>query len=149
VGSDRYAYTVVWLPDEITAQLPLKEFPKLRVKGEANAVPFEAALMPVRGHWYILFSRKALRQMDAKVGDEVYVAFDIADQNAVDIPEVLARELENNKEFSAHWDQQSAGKQRGFAYRITTAKSPETQTKRISEVLDIMAGRRDVRGKLL
>jgi Bacteriocin-protection, YdeI or OmpD-Associated/Domain of unknown function (DUF1905) len=149
VGSDRYAYTVAWLPDDIAAQLPLAEYPKLRVTGEANDVAFSAALMPVRGRWYILFSKKALKAMDANVGDDVHIAFDIADQDAVDVPEALARAMEEDSELATLWDQQTAGKQRGLAYRVATAKSAETQAKRIAEVRDMMTGKRDARGKLV
>jgi hypothetical protein len=147
VGSDRYAYTVVWLPADVASQLPLSTFPRLRVSGEANEVAFKASLMPVRGRWYILFSRDALRKMGAAVGEEIHVAFAITDQNAVDVPEALTQAMEDDPELAALWDAQTPGKQRGLAYRVATAKTPITQAKRIAEVRDVITGLRDARGK--
>ncbi len=149
VGSSRYLYTVVWLPDAVAAQLPLTEFPRLRITGEANEVEFDAALMPVAGRHYLLFSRAMLRTMGAAVGDHVALAFRIADQEAVDIPAALAQALAEDEELSNLWDQQTAGKKRGLAYRVASAKSPATQARRIAEIFDIMTGRRDKYGKLI
>ena len=149
IGSDTYAYTVVFVPPEVCEALPLKENPRLRVSGEINDIPIESALMPVRGRWYIMVSKRLQKQIDCSVGDEVSVRFEIADQNAVDIPDALSEALALNAELSALWDQQSAGRKRGFAHRVATAKRPETQRKRIQEIEEIMLGVRDQRGKLI
>jgi len=149
VGSDRYVYTVIWLPNDVAALLPLKQYPKLRIFGEANEIEFKAALMPVRGRRYILFSAKALKAMGVGVGDDVNVVFDIDDQDAVDMPEALSKALDADAEIAALWSQQTAGKRRGLAFRVLSAKSVDTQGKRIAEVFDILTGRRDARGKLI
>ena len=149
VGSGRYTYTVLWLPDALAQTLPLKDFPKLRIIGEANEREFAAALMPAKGRWYILFSREALRQMGVGVGDEVSVVFRIDDQDAVDIPAVLADALLVDQELARLWAAQSPGRQRGLAYRVASAKSRATQQKRIAEISEIMAGKRDQRGKVI
>jgi len=146
VGSERYRYTVVYLPEDHAKALPLDDFPRLRISGEVNDCPFEAALTPVSGVWYILFSKKTLRQIDAKVGDLVMVRYRIADQDAVEVPELLAAALNKSKKMKRLWDQQTPGKQRALAYRVATAKRPETQDKRVAEVFDVLQGRRDLRG---
>lgn len=96
VGSDWYQYTVVYLPDELKSVLPLKDYPRLRISGEINDCPFEAALTAVHGNWYMLFSRKTLNAIDQWVGDVVFIRFNIADQNAVDIPDILNQVLAQN-----------------------------------------------------
>ncbi len=46
-----YRYTVVFLPTEIAAALPLAEHPRLRFTGEIGDVPLSGAWQPVRGRW--------------------------------------------------------------------------------------------------
>ena len=149
VGSERYVYTVVFLPPEILAELPLKAHPRLRITGEINDHPFDAALTPVRGAWYILFSRKMLAAIGARPGDEVQIRFRIADQDAVEIPPALQAALSADRRMSALWNSQTPGKRRGLAYRVASAKTAKTQSKRVAEVFDILEGKRDLRGKLL
>lgn len=147
VGSKTYVYTVVFLPGELAEKLPLEQYPRLRISGEIGEHPFEAALSPVRGSWYILLSRKMLRTLGAALGDAVEICFDIADQDAVDVPRVLKDALSANEEMRHLWKAQTAGKQRGLAYRVASAKTPATQAKRISEVFGILRGELDMRGK--
>ncbi|MEL7302380.1 MAG: YdeI/OmpD-associated family protein [Pseudomonadota bacterium] len=149
VGSSRYLYTVVWLDPDLVKTLPLKAYPKLRIVGEINDVPFRSALTPVRGRWYILLSKTQLREMNASVGDNVDVRFSIDDQDAVDVPEALAAALKTNAPMAKLWDELTPGKQRGLAYRVASAKTEPTQKKRVEEVFDIMTGKRDQRGKLI
>jgi len=147
VGSDRYAYTVVYLPPEIIEALPLKQFPRLRVSGEIEDVPFDASLTPVRGDWYILLSKKILKAMDAAVGDNVSVRFRIADQDAVQVPPALAAALKSDRKMRELWEAQTAGKKRGLAHRVASAKTTPTIDKRIAEVYGILRGELDMRGK--
>lgn len=157
VGSKRYVYAVVWLPENMQADLPLNEYPRLRVTGEMNETEFASALMPVPGdtvpgtrgqrRWYLLLSKKQLKAMDSSLGDTIRVRFKIDDQNAVDVPVLLEAALRKNKAMQKRWDQLTPGKQRGLAYRVASAKRSETQQKRVLEVFEIMTGQRDERGK--
>lgn len=149
VGSKRYMYKVVWLPDEIADQLPLDSFPRLRVTAEVGDVPLNASLTPVRGRWYILLSKKVLTQMGADVGHVVDVRFSIADQTGVDVPDLLRAALEGDARVAKLWDALSPGKKRGLAYRVSSAKTETTQRKRVAEVFEILKGVRDARGRLL
>ena len=149
VGNDKYAYTVVFVDPEVCEQLPLKEHPRLRVSGEINDAPFDAALIPVRGRWYIMVSKRLQKEADTRVGDTVFVRFEIADQDFVEIPEALSVMLSEDDEFMSLWNAQTPGRQRGFAHRVATAKQLKTQQKRIQEVREIMQGIRDYRGKLI
>ena len=149
VGSQRYLYTVVFLPAELAGALPLKEYPRLRISGEAAEQPFEAALTPVRGRWYILLSKKMLKAMEAGLGDVVEVCFRIADQNAVEMPSALERALAADRALARLWDRLTPGRQRGLAYRVAAAKTETTRAKRIAEVAAILRGERDERGRPL
>lgn len=147
VGSDRYAYTVIFVPDEIARDLPLKEHPRLRISGEVSDYPIEASLTPVRGRWYILLSKRILNAVDASVGDLLDVRFKVADQDAVDVPEFLSKALETNPDELALWNAATPGKKRGLAYRVASAKTDPTRQKRVDEVFGILRGELDMRGK--
>ena len=149
VGSDRYRYTVVYVPEDILAELPMAEYPRLRIAGEVNEHPFEASITPAKDVWYILFSRRVLKAIDAGVGDTVSVRFRIADQDAVDVPAALGEALDRDARMRELWDAQTPGKRRALAYRVASAKTEVTQSKRVAEVFDILDGRRDLRGKRL
>ncbi len=147
VGSEKYAYTVVMVPQAVTNDLPLKDLPRLRVTGEFNDVPFDAALTPADGGWYLMLSKKMMSAIGAKVGDEVAVRFKVADQDAVSVPPALKAALTSSGELRKLWEAATAGKRRGLAYRVSTAKTEKTQAKRIDEVFGILQGRLDMRGK--
>ena len=149
VGSRRYVYTVVFVPPETIAQLPMDEHPRLRVTGEIDELPFEAALTPVGGRWYLLLSKKTLKKLGKSLGDEVTVSFEIGEQDAVDVPTELARALGEDMAVKELWDQQTPGKQRGLAYRVASAKRAKTREKRVAEVFEVLLGKRDFRGRLL
>jgi len=147
VGSDKYAYTVVFVPTEVTQTLPLDDHPRLRVSGEVSDYPIEASLTPVRGRWYILLSKHVLNAIDARVGDMVEVRFKIADQDAVNVPDFLSDALEAHPLERALWDAATPGKKRGLAYRVASAKTDPTRQKRVDEVFGILRGELDMRGK--
>ncbi|MEO0911576.1 MAG: YdeI/OmpD-associated family protein [Pseudomonadota bacterium] len=146
VGSSRYLYTVLWVPDGVAARLPLAEYPRLRVTGEIGEHPFEAALTPVRGRWYILLSKALLKAVGAQVGDSVEVRFEVGDQAAVDVPPTLKAALAEHTAMRALWEAETPGKQRGLAYRVASAKSEATRARRVEEVFAILRGERDLRG---
>ncbi len=149
VGSDKYRYTVVYVPDSVAAALPLDEYPRLRVNAEIDDYPLDAALTPVRGVWYIMLSKKTLSAIERRVGDIVTVRFRVADQDAVDMPDALLAALRGDARMQPLWDALTPGKKRSLAHRVGSAKSPETQARRIAEVFDIMTGKRDAYGKLV
>ena len=147
VGSDKYAYTVIFVPEDVARELPLKEHPRLRISGEVSDYPLEASLTPVRGRWYILLSKRVLSAIDASVGDLVEVRFQVADQDAVEVPEYLSDALEKHPTERALWNAATPGKKRGLAYRVASAKTDATRQKRVDEVFGILRGELDARGK--
>lgn len=147
VGSEKYAYTVVFIPSEMTAELPLKTYPRLRVSGEVQDHPIEASLTPVRGRWYILLSKRILNAIDARVGDLVNVRFNVSDQDAVEIPPYLSDALDAHPTERTLWNAATPGKRRGLAHRVASAKTDSTRQKRVEEVFGILRGELDMRGK--
>lgn len=147
VGSDKFAYTVIFVPAEIARSLPLQDHPRLRVSGEVSDYPIEASLTPVRGRWYILLSKRTLNAIDARVGDFIEVRFKIADQEAVDVPPYLSDALEKHPSERTLWNAATPGMKRGLAYRVASAKKDTTRQKRVDEVFGILRGELDMRGK--
>lgn len=134
--SGRIAYTVAYIPKKLQKQLPLDEFPRLRIDGEVCGHRFNNALHPNGGRWYVMLPKKLLKKCGLELGSDVLVQFRIADQNAVDVPSELERALAANTSAKQAWDKLTAGKKRGYAYRVSSAKRMETREVRVSEVLD-------------
>lgn len=146
-----YVYTVVWLPDEIAAQLPLGEHPRLRISGEINEHPFTGAWQPSRGRWYLMLGKPLLRATGLAIDAWAEVRFRIEEQDAVDVPPLLLRALAANATASARWAALTPGKQRALSHRLLSAKSAPTAARRIAEIIDwLVAGETDLRrlGKL-
>ena len=149
VGSERYRYTVIFVPEEVKVDLPLAEHPKLRITGEVDDHPIEAALTPVRGAHYILLSKKLLTAIGKRLGDEVELRFRVADQDAVEMPVRLSDALTRNTDMQALWHEATPGKQRALAYMVASAKRAETQDKRIKQVFAVLRGEIDLKGNPL
>ena len=132
----RSNYTVAYLPAKVIKSLPLKQHPRLRVDGELNGVRFANALHPANGKWYLLVPRRMQKQCGVTLGDRVFIQFDIADQDAVEVPTELRFALEVNDQAASIWSDLTPGKRRGFAYRVSSAKRRETRANRVEEVIN-------------
>ncbi|MEM8680754.1 MAG: YdeI/OmpD-associated family protein [Planctomycetota bacterium] len=135
----RMAYTVVYLPTAAKRQLPLAQHPRLRIDGEVNGVPFHGAFQPAgKDRFYLILSKRYLKTCRLSLGDRTQVRFDIADQDAVDVPDELRFALQADDAAAAAWARLTPGKQRGFAYRVASAKRPATRENRVEEVLEAL-----------
>lgn len=133
----KMAYHVVYLPVKIRDLLPLDKSPRLRTVGFVNGQPFQLALMPTSGRkWYLLLSLKYLKKCGAKLGDHVDVEFTLDDPDAVDVPPELRHAVDTNGRATQIWEQMTPGKKRGLAYRVASAKRPETRQRRVEAVLE-------------
>ena len=133
----RMAYTVVNVPRKLTRKLPLAKHPRLRIDGIVAGHPFHGALQPAgQGKYYLILSKKFCKAADLNVGEMAVVCFDIADQEAVDVPRELLLALNANDGAMNTWQSLSAGKKRGFAYRVASAKRVATRELRVEEVLE-------------
>jgi len=134
----RYDYSVVFLPAEMNEEMPFEQYPRLRIRAEIGEVAIAAALQPVRGRWYLLLSKKLMKKGGWELGDWVSVRFRIDDQDAVDVPEILQQALEEDGQAIATWNNLTAGKKRGLAYRVASAKTKPTQERRVAEVVKML-----------
>ena len=133
----RMAYSVLFLPADMVSQLPLEENPRLRIDGFVADQPFHGAFQPAGGGaYYLILSKKFLKSANLAVGDTTTAWFRIADQDAVDVPLELEQALSANHAASSVWDKLTAGKRRGYAHRVSSAKRASTRAARVKEVLE-------------
>lgn len=131
-----YRYHAIFLPEEIQAQLSFPKRTRLRVCGEINGLPFKAAWLPTgRGGYYMIVGKELRRAGGLDVGSPVHVEFRLEDPEGVDVPEALSEALARQPELEFIWSRQTAGKRRGWCYRVASAKGEETRLRRVQEVL--------------
>jgi hypothetical protein len=135
-----YNYTVVYLDPELHAQLPLKENPRLRIEADISGIPVKGAWQPSGGSWYLMLPKGPLKKAEISIGAVVEVAFKVLPQDEVDVPPELSTVLQAKPKVREAWSALSAGKQRGLAYMIATAKRAETKQARVEQVTAVLLG---------
>lgn len=138
----KFECTVVDIPGSMEEELPLEKYPRLRVEAAVKDEELNCALQSDDGHWVMTLPRKLLRATGVSEGDEVIVRMRVADQSAVDVPEELLSGLARDAKASSAWGRLTPGKKRSFAWRVRSAKRPETRTRRVAEVLGELNGSR-------
>lgn len=129
-------YNVLFVPGDLCAELPLTEFPRLRVEGEIADVPVAIALMPTGdGRHYVIVAPNVLKDSGVRLGDRVEMRFKIADQDFVDVPDMLGQAIERSSNAKKTWAELTRGKQRMLSQHVRAAKTEATQHKRVAEVL--------------
>lgn len=140
-------YTVLFLPDQLTNDLPLAQNPRLRVEGEMHGIPFEGALQPARGKWYLLISRSFMKEQGLALGDAVEVSFNVGDPNHVKVPVELEEALNANSRALAVWEGLTAGKRRGYASHVSSAKQAATRKRRASKMIQYIVDGKNSGGR--
>ena len=140
-----YRYRVVFLPPELAAELPFDAHPRLRMDGEIGDVPVQAAWQPAgtnasRGY-YVMVSPAVCRAAGLAVGDEVEVRFNVADPDAVVVPEELQAALAAHVRARAAWERLTPGRLRGLAARVASPRLAATRERRAGEIVDGLLGR--------
>lgn len=143
VGRERKVwYNVLFLPAAWESVLPFESFPRLRAEGEIAGLPFEGAWIPTGdGRRYVIVAPRIRREAEIKIGDLIEMRFRIADQDAVDLPAELSAALQSYVDSAYAWDALTPGKRRAHAHRVQGAKGLATRTRRVSEVIAMIAGR--------
>lgn len=126
---------MVWLTPDLAGVLPLGTHPRLRIAGEIGGRGFSGALMPSGGRHYLMVPKDIRTRQGLGLGDVITVRFAVDDQDRVEVPQELADMLEEHEELAELWSALTPGRQRGFAYRVSSAKTPETRARRVEEVL--------------
>ena len=132
----RMYYTVVFAPKKTERELNLAKHPRLRIKGKVAGVPFSGAFQPNGGEWYLILSKRLLKEAEVTMGDKIGVDFEIADQNEVEVPEDLMAELKRRPELLEAWEKVTPGKRRSLAIQVAKAKRVETREQRILQAID-------------
>ena len=137
VGKSRViTYKVLFMPPRFETELPFKTYPRLRVEGEIADVPVRGAWMPVGdGRRYFIVSPDIKANTGLDVGDEVEMRFRIDDQDYVDVPGALTAALNLDDAASAQWDKLTAGKKRMFTNHVFSAKTGQTEQRRVDEAM--------------
>lgn len=132
-------YTVVFLPEDLAAELPFEGSPRLRMSGEINDVPISGAWQPSRGRHYLMLSKSALRDAGVGLGDDVEVRFRIEPQDLVEVPDDLMAALAPRPAAMQTWAGMTAGQKRGSCHLVTSARTPNTRRKRVAMVVEALA----------
>jgi hypothetical protein len=136
----RVWYNVVFLPAAMVADLPFARHPQLRIDGEIADVPVKSAFIPAgQGRYYVIVSPETMKSATLELGQTVEVRFRVSDQDAVDIPDGLARAIEGGAP-ARHWAALTPGRRRGLAHFVATARTETTRRRRVAAVLAAIAG---------
>jgi len=119
----------------------------MMVEGTLNSFPFRAALESIGkgGHW--LKVNKALRDAaGADTGDTVAVEITrVGEEPETRMPKGLCKALRLAPRAQASWADITPMARQNWILWITTAKQPETRTRRIENACDMLAsGKRRV-----
>lgn len=133
------AFHAAFLPKTLAKKLPFDQYPRLRIDALIEDVPHDGALQPSRRGYYLLLSKRLLKEIGKSFGDPVQISFDIADQDFVDIPPELEFPLTQQPHLLKRWNELTTGKKRSLAIRIARAKRPETREARVEEVLNLLS----------
>jgi hypothetical protein len=139
-----YAYTVVYLDRSLHDALPFEQSARLRIEADVSGVPVKGAWQPAKGRWYLMLPKAGLKAAGLSVGSRVEVAFRVLPQDDVEIPPELAALLAKKARVRKAWDALSAGKQRGLAYMVMSAKRAETREARVAQVEAVLLGKVDL-----
>jgi bacteriocin resistance YdeI/OmpD-like protein/uncharacterized protein DUF1905 len=139
------SWALVTLPKNASAKLPSRSM--MMVEGTINSFPFRAALELTGkgGHW--LEVSKALRDAaGADRGDTVAVEITrVGEEPETRMPMELSKALGVAPRAQALWTDITPTARQNWILWITTAKQPETRTRRIENACDMLAsGKRRV-----
>lgn len=138
----RMKYRIVRMPEALKQSVPFQGKSRLRITGEMAEEAFDGAWIPDGEQgWYLIINTQRAKRAKLTIGTPVEVRFNVADQDGVEVPETLQRALDADPEAQARWDALTPGRQRGFAYRIGSAKTTSTINKRIAELFDELASK--------
>jgi hypothetical protein len=140
-------WTFLILPRNASAKLPTRGM--TTVKGKLNGHPLRAALEPdgQRSHW-LKVSRKLREAAGADVGDTVTLELELmatAEALEARVPADLRKAFAIAPKARAVWSDITPTARRDWIHWITSAKRPETRTRRIGNACEMLAaGKRRV-----
>lgn len=139
------SWTFLILPKNASAKLPTRAM--TTVNGTLNGCSFQATLEPdgQRSHW-LKVNRKLRKAVGAEVGDTVTLEIMPAGKEPEPtVPADLRKALATDPKARALWSGITPVARRDWVQWITSAKRPETRTRRIKSACQMLAsGKRRV-----
>jgi hypothetical protein len=143
-GTDQ-TWSFLILPGKVSAKLPSRS--QTSVEGTINGYPFQATLEPdgQKSHW-LKVDQKLRKAARMEVGDEVTLEIKPLDQEPeLEIPEDLHKGLMADPKARDVWADITPIARRDWIHWITSAKRPETRTRRVKNACDMLSsGKRRV-----
>lgn len=137
LSSDKYQWTVLYVPEATSAALPKSVGARPRIIAAIRGEVIRCAMQPMGGgRHFIMVSKRLQKLLKAGVGDTLEVSFTFDDPDAVDMPPALTKALARNASARREWEKLTPGRRRGLAYHIASAKTEPTRDKRVRDVLD-------------
>lgn len=147
VDGKSVAWAFLVLPKTASAKLPSRGM--TTVKGTINDAPFRATLEPdgQRSHW-LKVSRKLRQAASAEFGDIVSLSIEsVGKENEPEpnVPADLRTALATAPKARVMWSEITPVARRDWIQWITSAKKPETRTRRVNNACEMLAaGKRNV-----
>ena len=139
------SWTFLTLPKNASAKLPSRSLTS--VAGTINGVPFRATLEPdgQKGHW-LKVDRKLSKAARANAGDVVTLEIaPVGEEPEPRVPADLRKALAAAPKARALWSEITPIARRDWIHWITSAKQPETRTRRVVNACSMLAaGKRRV-----
>jgi hypothetical protein len=133
------SWTLLTLPKNASAKLPSRG--PTMIEGTINAFPFRAALEPDgKGSHQLKVNQVMHDAADAGAGNTVTVEITRAgDEPEHRVPADLRKALAAAPRAQAAWADITPLARRDWIFSISTAKQPETRTRRIEKACDMLA----------
>ncbi|MEO6971284.1 MAG: YdeI/OmpD-associated family protein [Chthoniobacterales bacterium] len=133
------SWTFLILPKNASAKLPSRSM--TTVEGTLNGFPFRATLEPdgQKSHW-LRVDRKLGEAAGADAGDVVTLEIaPVGDEPEPRVPADLSKALAAAPKARALWSAITPIARRDWIHWITSAKQPETRTRRIKNACSMLA----------
>lgn len=132
-------FLTVWLPAALQREAPFARGEKLRIRGTLNGAPVARAWQVAGGRHFLHVGTDLADAVGITPGAEVTLRFSIVDEDDVALPAELREALRQEPSWRAPWRALTPGQRRGLAYRVDSARGPETRARRAVEVLEAVA----------
>ncbi|HEX8816218.1 MAG TPA: YdeI/OmpD-associated family protein [Terriglobales bacterium] len=112
---------------------------QVKVRGSLNGFPFRSSLMPMGGCHFMAINKTMREGAGVKAGDvAAFVMERDLEVRTVEAPPELKKELARSKKAAAKWETLSFTHKKEMARSITDAKQPETRTRRLAKIMDVL-----------
>ena len=114
---------------------------QMPVQATFDGYPYQGSVVPLGdGHHALLLLKQIRRAIDKTVGDTVRVTLsrDVAERK-MEAPADLAAQLATNPKAAAYFAKLAYTHQREYVRWLEGAKKPETRTRRLGEIVEMLA----------